>query len=84
MELYEFQGKTAEEAIENACRQLNLTRDGMEIEIIEPGSAGIFGLVGGRKAKIKVSIQKKKSPLRKNRRKKTNGQPKLNLNPYLP
>jgi spoIIIJ-associated protein len=30
----------------------------MDIEIIEPESAGIFGLVGGRKAKIKVSITK--------------------------
>lgn len=56
METFEFQGKTAEDAIENACRQLNLNRDGMDIEIIEPGSAGVFGLVGGRKAKIKVTI----------------------------
>lgn len=56
MESFEFQGKTTEEAIENACRELNLTKDEMDIEIIEPGSAGIFGLVGGRKAKIKVMI----------------------------
>ena len=56
METFEFQGKTAEDAIENACRQLNLNRDGMDIEVIEPGSAGVFGLVGGRKAKIKVTI----------------------------
>jgi spoIIIJ-associated protein len=56
METYEFQGKTAEDAIENACRQLKLPRDRMEIEVIEPGSAGIFGLVGGRKARIKVLI----------------------------
>jgi len=60
METFEFQGKTAEDAIENACRQLNLARDGMDIEIIEPGSAGVFGLVGGRKAKIKVTIAKEK------------------------
>jgi spoIIIJ-associated protein len=30
----------------------------MEIEILEPGSGGIFGLVGGRKAKIKVTVTK--------------------------
>jgi spoIIIJ-associated protein len=58
MQTFEFEGKTAEEAIENACRELDLTRDQMEIEIIEPGSAGIFGLVGGRKAKVKVTISK--------------------------
>ena len=59
METYEFKGKNADEAIENACRKLKLTRDGMEIEIIESGSAGIFGLVGGRKAKIKVIVPAK-------------------------
>ena len=55
METFNFEGKTTDEAIKNACNQLNLNREEMEIEIIEPGSPGIFGLVGGRKAKIKVS-----------------------------
>jgi spoIIIJ-associated protein len=55
MESYEFQGKNTEEAIENASRELGLSRDQMEIEVLEPGSAGIFGLVGGRKARIRVS-----------------------------
>ncbi len=56
MEVFEFQGKTTEDAIETACRKLKKAKEQMEIEIIEPGSAGIFGLVGGRKAKIKVSL----------------------------
>ncbi|UCF83268.1 MAG: Jag N-terminal domain-containing protein [Desulfobacteraceae bacterium] len=55
MRTFEFEGKTTEEAIENACRQLNLSKDEMDIEVIEPGSAGIFGLVGGRKATVKVT-----------------------------
>jgi len=55
MQSFEFEGKTTEEAIENACRQLKLTKDEIDVEIIEPGSAGIFGLVGGRKAKVKVT-----------------------------
>ena len=55
MQTFEFEGKTTEEAIENACRQLKLTKEEIDIEIIEPGSAGIFGLVGGRKAKVKVT-----------------------------
>jgi spoIIIJ-associated protein len=58
METYEFEGKTEEDAIEIACSQLNLTKEEMDIEIIEPGSAGIFGLVGGRKAKIRVAVIK--------------------------
>jgi spoIIIJ-associated protein len=58
METYNFEGKTTDEAIENASKELNVAIDEMDIEIIEPESAGIFGLVGGRKAKIKVSITK--------------------------
>lgn len=58
METFEFEGKTTEDAIENAHRQINLSEDEMEIEILEPGSAGIFGLVGGRKARVKVTITK--------------------------
>lgn len=55
MQTFEFEGKTTEEAIETACRQLKLTKNEIDVEIIEPGSAGIFGLVGGRKAKVKVT-----------------------------
>ena len=58
METYEFEGKTDHDAIENACRKLNLKKDQMDIVILEPGSAGIFGLVGGRKAKIQVTIKR--------------------------
>ncbi|MFC1823340.1 RNA-binding cell elongation regulator Jag/EloR [Thermodesulfobacteriota bacterium] len=57
MNTYEFEGKTTEEAIENASRQLDLPLDELGIEIIEPGSAGIFGLVGTKKAKIKVTVK---------------------------
>ena len=56
MESFEFQGKTPEDAIETACQQLKISKDAMDIEIIEPGSSGIFGLVGNTKAKIKVTI----------------------------
>jgi len=59
METYEFEGKTTEEAIENASRKLNLPVEELDIDIIEPGSAGIFGLVG-KKAKIKVNVKSEK------------------------
>ncbi len=60
MEIFEFEAKTTEEAIEKASRELNMPSDEMDIEIIEPGSAGIFGLVGGRNARIKVVINREK------------------------
>jgi spoIIIJ-associated protein len=61
METYEFEGKTTEEAIENASRELHLPVEELQIDIIEPGSAGIFGLVGSKKAKIKVIVKKEGS-----------------------
>ena len=61
METYEFEGKTTEEAIENASQELNLPVEELRIDIIEPGSAGIFGLVGSKKAKIKVTVKKEGS-----------------------
>ena len=53
---FEFEGKTTEEAIEKACKELNRPKEELDIEILEPGSAGIFGIVGTKKAKIKVII----------------------------
>ena len=36
MEVFEFEGKTTEDAIENASRQLNLPVEDLDIDIIEP------------------------------------------------
>jgi spoIIIJ-associated protein len=57
METYEFEGKNTEDAIQNAARELNLPVEELNIDVIEPGSTGIFGLVGGKKARIKVSVK---------------------------
>jgi len=54
---YEFEGKTTEEAIHVASRELAIPEEELSIDILEPGSGGIFGLVGGKKAKIKVVIE---------------------------
>lgn len=55
MESMEFEGKTTEEAIQNASEYLNIPVEELDVDVLEPGSAGIFGLVGTKKAKIKVS-----------------------------
>lgn len=56
METYEFEGKTTEEAIEKASRELNIPIEELDVHIIEPGSAGIFGLVGTRKTRVRVNV----------------------------
>jgi spoIIIJ-associated protein len=53
----EIEGKSIEEAIENACSQFNLTRDQLTIEILNSGSTGIFGIVGSKKARIRVTVK---------------------------
>ena len=63
MRPYEFEGKNEEDAVAKACSALNLTRDELQIKVLEPGSAGIFGLVGGRKARIRaIPIVKETAP----------------------
>ena len=53
----EFEEKSVEEAIELACRQLKLPREKLEIEVISKGSSGIFGIVGAKRAKIRVTTK---------------------------
>jgi spoIIIJ-associated protein len=53
----EFEEKSVEDAIELACRQLKLPREKLEIEIISKGSSGIFGIVGAKRAKIRVTTK---------------------------
>src|SRR5512137_363667 len=57
MSVLEFEEKTVEDAIVVACQKLNLHREKLEIEIISKGSSGIFGIVGTRKAKIRVTTK---------------------------
>lgn len=63
---YEFEGKTTEEALENASRELDLQPEELNVDILEPGSAGIFGLVGGKKAKIRVTLEKPEEAINEN------------------
>jgi spoIIIJ-associated protein len=57
---YEFEGKTKEEAIKSACEKLGVSEGKLEIEVLSYGSTGIFGLVGAKKAQIKVTLREAK------------------------
>lgn len=50
----EFEGKDVENAVEKACDELSLPRKKIKYAVISNGSSGIFGLVGAKKAKIRV------------------------------
>ncbi|MBN1381010.1 MAG: Jag N-terminal domain-containing protein [Deltaproteobacteria bacterium] len=55
MKVIEIEGKTIDEAIQNACRQFDAPREKLNIEIISEGSSGFLGF-GAKKAKIKASL----------------------------
>lgn len=60
--IYEFEGKTKEAAVRTACEELGVSEEQLEIEMLSYGSTGIFGLVGAKKAKIKVTLQQTPEP----------------------
>jgi len=54
--IQEFEGKTKDEAVRNACKKLGVSEAELDMEVLSYGSTGIFGLVGAKKARIKVTL----------------------------
>lgn len=54
MKAVEKTGKTVDEAIRFALLELGVTRESVDIEIMDEPSKGIFGIIGSRPAKVKV------------------------------
>lgn len=52
----EFESKNVELALQKASEELNIPADKLEHDVISHGSTGIFGLVGTKKAKIRVVL----------------------------
>mgnify|MGYP001054289179 CR=1 FL=1 len=57
MEEREFSGKNVEEAIEKGLKELGLSRDDVEVKILDEGKAGLFGLMGASPAKVKLIVK---------------------------
>ncbi len=52
----EFEGKNVELAAENASNELNIKKEDLKFDVLSYGSTGIFGLVGSKKAMIRVNL----------------------------
>lgn len=50
-------GKSKEEAIELALKELNAEKDDIEIEVLEEGSKGFLGFLGAKDFKIRVTLK---------------------------
>ncbi|MBW1689159.1 MAG: protein jag [Deltaproteobacteria bacterium] len=55
MSSIEIEAKTTQEAIKKACEHFQMSQEELDIEVLESRSAGIFGIAGNRKAKIKAT-----------------------------
>lgn len=68
----EFEGKTEQEAIENALDTLGVNQDEIKIEIIEEGKPRF--LFGKKKVKIRVHFEEKKETIQKVQYENNNGE----------
>lgn len=53
----EATGRNIDEAIKNGLNELNISRDKVDIEIVDEGSKGLFGLIGAKVARVKLSVK---------------------------
>jgi len=53
----EAEGKTSQEAIKAALRQLGTTRDKVVVKILCEAKSGLYGMGGSKPAKVRVSMK---------------------------
>ena len=53
----EKEAKSAEEAIEEICKELGKEKDELEFEIVEEKTRGIFGLMGNKRVKVRATLK---------------------------
>ncbi len=58
MKVIEMTGKTIEEAINHGLKELNTSKDKVEIKVIDEGSKGFLNFIGTRPAKIEMKLKK--------------------------
>lgn len=63
MKVVEKIGKTIDEAVESGLQEFGVLRDEVIIEVLEEPSKGLFGLIGTRPAKVKLTL--KDNPVRR-------------------
>ena len=52
----EVEGKTVEEAVGKALKELKLPRNRVKIESLSEEKKGLFGMAGAKPAKVRVSV----------------------------
>ncbi|NSW92036.1 MAG: protein jag [Firmicutes bacterium] len=55
--MVEKTGKTVEEAISLALDELKVDKSRVDIEVVEEGNKGIFGIIGAKMARVRVALK---------------------------
>lgn len=58
MKTLEITGKSVSEALQNALKELKLTEDKVEYEVLDEGSKGFLNIIGTKPAKILVKVKR--------------------------
>ena len=58
MKTIEVNGRTVDEALETALKELKVDKDKVTVEVIDEGSRGFLNLIGAKPARIKVTIKR--------------------------
>ena len=54
----EFGGRTIEEALEKALAVLKVDRSELDVKVLSEEEKGLFGMEGGKLARIRVTLKK--------------------------
>ena len=54
------EGSTVDEAVQIALEKLKVSHDQVDLDVLESGSRGFLGLIGGKQARVRVTV--KESP----------------------
>lgn len=58
MKTLEMTAKTVDEALSNALKELNVTKDKVDVKVIDEGSKGFLNFIGSKPAKILVTVKR--------------------------
>lgn len=53
----EVEGKTVEDAVKKALKELKVPRNKVKIEVLSEEEKGLFGMPGAKSAKVRVSVE---------------------------
>ena len=58
MKSIEIEGRTSQEAIKIALKELGATRDQVQVEVLSEEDKGLFGMKGAKPARVRVTLKK--------------------------